>query len=79
MGKHVWIATTFIAASISVGYAQQTADTILHNGKILTVDAQFSIAEAVAILDNEVLAVGTNDDVLKLAARGTSSGSISVQ
>jgi len=71
MGKQVWIATIFIYASISAGYAQQTADTILHNGKILTVDAQFSIAEAVAILDDEVLAVGTNDDVLKLAGPDT--------
>ena len=45
MGKHIWIAAAVIVANISVGYAQQTADTILHNGKILTVDAQFSIAE----------------------------------
>ncbi|MCH6569815.1 MAG: amidohydrolase family protein [Acidobacteria bacterium] len=71
MGKHIWIAAAVIVANISVGYAQQTADTILHNGKILTVDAQFSIAEAVAILDDEVLAVGTNDDVLKLAGPDT--------
>ncbi len=32
MGKHVWIAAIVIVAN-SVGYAQQTADTILHNGK----------------------------------------------
>ena len=70
MGKHVWIAAIVIVAN-SVGYAQQTADTILHNGKILTVDAQFSIAEAVAILDSELLAVGTNNDVLKLAGPDT--------
>ncbi|MCH8015910.1 MAG: amidohydrolase family protein [Acidobacteria bacterium] len=71
MGKHIWIAAAVIVANISVGYAQQTADTILHNGKILTVDAQFSIAEAVAILDSEILAVGTNSDVLKLAGPDT--------
>ncbi len=57
MGKHIWIAVAVIVANISVGYAQQTADTILHNGKILTVDSQFSIAEAVAILDSRILAV----------------------
>ena len=60
-----------MVVAISADYAQQTADTILRNGKILTVDAQFSIAEAVAILDSEVLAVGTNDDVLKLAGPDT--------
>lgn len=71
MRKHVWIAAIAIVFSIGVGYAQQTADTILHNGKILTVDAQFSIAEAVAILDSEILAVGTNNDVLTLAGPDT--------
>lgn len=71
MGKHFWIAAAVIVANISVGYAQQTADTILHNGKILTVDSQFSIAEAVAILDSRILAVGTNNDVLKLAGPDT--------
>ena len=71
MRKQVWIAAMVMVVAISAGYAQQTADTILHNGKILTVDAQFSIAEAVAILDDEVLAVGTDDDVLKLAGSGT--------
>lgn len=71
MGKHIWIAAAVIVANISVGYAQQTADTILHNGKILTVDSQFSIAEAVAILDSRILAVGTNNDVLKLAGPDT--------
>jgi len=71
MGKQVWIAAIVILANISVGYAQQTADTILHNGRILTVDAQFRIAEAVAILDSDILAVGTNNDVLKLAGPDT--------
>jgi predicted amidohydrolase YtcJ len=60
-----------MVATISFGNAQQTADTILHNGKILTVDARFSIAEAVAISGSEILAVGTNDEVLKLAGPDT--------
>ena len=38
MGKHVWIAAMVMVATVSVGYPQQTADTILHNGKIVTVD-----------------------------------------
>ncbi len=71
MKKHVWIAAMVSVATLSVGYAQQTADTVLYNGKILTVDSNFNSAEAVAILDDEVLAVGTDDDVLKLAGSGT--------
>lgn len=44
------------------------ADLILHNGKVLTVDAKFSIAQAVAIKGGEFTAVGTDRAVL--AERG---------
>ena len=64
---HVWILAIAMAASISLCSAQQAADTILHNGKVLTVDADFSVAEAVAVGDSRILAVGTNDEVLQLA------------
>ncbi len=72
MKKHqFWMAAAAIAASISFGSAQQAADTILHNGKVLTVDANFSIAEAVAVRDSQILAVGTNNEVLRLAGPDT--------
>jgi predicted amidohydrolase YtcJ len=45
----------------------QQADLILKNGKILTVDNDFSIAEAVAVAGNKILAVGKNDDIAKMA------------
>jgi predicted amidohydrolase YtcJ len=41
------------------------ADLIVHHAKVVTVDAKFSIAEAVAVKEGKVLAVGTNADVLK--------------
>ena len=53
------------------GLAQQSADLILHNGKILTVDNNFSTAEAIAVRGNQISAVGSNQDVLKLAGAGT--------
>jgi len=40
------------------------ADLILHNGKIVTVDEQFSIGQAIAIHGERILRVGTNQDVL---------------
>lgn len=49
------------------GMAQQAPDMILHNGKILTVDSNFSTAEAVAISGNKIAAVGKDQDVMKLA------------
>jgi predicted amidohydrolase YtcJ len=49
----------------------QEADVVLHNGKIVTVDEDFSLAEAIAVAGEQILAVGTNDDVLKLAGPET--------
>ena len=50
----------------STSYAQ-TADTILVNGKVVTVDAQSSIREAIAIREGRVVAVGTSAAIRKLA------------
>lgn len=49
----------------------QPADLIVHNGKVLTVDAKFSTAEAVAVRAGKVVAVGTSADVLKLKGAQT--------
>jgi len=51
-------------------HAQQTANIILHNGKVLTVDGNFTIAQAVAIRGNRIAAVGANAAVLGLAGPG---------
>jgi predicted amidohydrolase YtcJ len=45
----------------------QTADAVLFNGKILTVDKDFSVREALAIGHGQVLATGTNAAMKKLA------------
>ncbi|MCA8995647.1 MAG: amidohydrolase family protein, partial [Planctomycetaceae bacterium] len=44
---------------------------ILHHGKIATVDSEFSIAEAIAIRGERVLAVGTNEEITSLANDST--------
>ena len=49
----------------------QNADSILVNGKILTVDAKFSTREALAIRDSKIVAVGGNSDIRKLAGPRT--------
>lgn len=46
-------------------------DLILFNGKIITVDANDSVAQALAIRDGRILAVGSNDTIRKLAAPST--------
>lgn len=50
---------------------QAPPDVILLNGKIATVDADNSMAQAVAIRDGEFIAVGRNGPVRALARRGT--------
>lgn len=52
--------------------AQQPApDFILSNGKIITVDARFSIAEAVAVRGEHIVAVGSNEQIGALAGPDT--------
>ena len=43
------------------------ADLILTNGKIITVDERFSIAQAVAVRGDRIVAVGTNQEIGLLA------------
>jgi predicted amidohydrolase YtcJ len=45
----------------------QSPDTVLVNGKILTVDAGFSTREALAVRDGRIVAVGTTAEIRKLA------------
>ena len=47
--------------------AQQPADLILFNGKVLTVDRNFSVAQAVAITGQKISAVGSDEQVLARA------------
>jgi predicted amidohydrolase YtcJ len=51
--------------------AQTLADTVLLNGKIVTVDDRFTIAEALAIKGERIIAVGNNADIEKYKGSGT--------
>ena len=57
-----------LALTLSTGAASaETADTVLFNGKILTVDKEFSVREALAIAHGRVLATGTSSAMKQLA------------
>ena len=64
----VW---TLLAVALAGAAQAQTADTILFNGKIVTLDATSSVVQALAIRDGRIMAVGTNDEVRKLAGSAT--------
>ena len=60
-----------VVASLAVDAQQPAPDIILTNGKIVTVDAQFSIAQAVAVRGDRIVAVGSNQDITRLAGQNT--------
>ena len=51
--------------SVSSCKFRQKADMIVHHAKIYTVDEKFSVAEAMAVRDGKIIAIGKNDDILK--------------
>jgi len=51
--------------------ANTSPDLILTNGKIITVDSDFAIYEAIAIKDDRFMAVGSNDEIINLASDRT--------
>ena len=53
------LALSLSCCALQVVAAESFADRILVNGNILTVDARDSVAEAVAIRDGRIVAVGS--------------------
>ena len=47
------------------------ADAVYHNGKVITVDERFSVAEALAVRQGRIMAVGSNREILGLAGPKT--------
>ncbi|MDD4141279.1 MAG: amidohydrolase [Bacteroidales bacterium] len=63
MHKH-FLIVIIILAMISSCNKKESADLIIHNAVVYTVDSTFSIASAVAVKDGKILFVGENEDVL---------------
>jgi predicted amidohydrolase YtcJ len=59
------------AAGTNLSAADETADLILHNGRIATMDPRHSFVAAVAVKGGKLLAVGSDDEVLKLRGATT--------
>ena len=69
-----WIAAALAAGLLAAPalLAQGTApDLILTNGKIVTVDERFTIAQAIAVRGDRVIAVGSNAEIGRLAGPPT--------
>src|SRR5213594_3167254 len=66
------VVLSFFAIAF-IGAQSAPPDTILVNGHVITVDARFSIAQAIAIKDGRFTAVGANGDMRKLAGPNTTT------
>jgi predicted amidohydrolase YtcJ len=56
--------------AVTCSHAQTTPTLLLVNGKIWTVDPAHSQAEAVAITNNRIVAVGSNEEISRLKQTG---------
>ena len=61
-------AATLIPALVS---AATSADLILHNGKVWTVETKQPVAQAVAVAGNKIVKVGSDAQVLALRGANT--------
>ena len=66
--KRFLVLAALAACSTVLGAQQPRADLLLVNGRVLTVDANDRVAQAVAIAGNRIVAVGTTADVMRAAA-----------
>jgi len=60
--------TQFSAEGMSPGGGNGRATMIIRNAKVLTLDAQDRISQAMAVEGNKILAVGNDDQILSLAS-----------
>ncbi len=63
--KHL-ITCIFFLISISSCKFRQKVPLLVHHAKIYTVNQKFSVAEAMAIRDGKIIAIGSNDEILKM-------------
>ena len=69
----IWNVCGLMVLALSGGasFANDFPDVILHDAKIVTVNSGFEIAQAIALKGERIQAVGSKDDILKLAGPDT--------
>ena len=70
MACRIAFLVVFFVSALATAMAQQPQTIVLHNGKVITADDSFRICQAIAVRGNRILAVGTNEEVLKKAGAG---------
>src|SRR5262245_37244144 len=65
------VAYLVLAGAFALPAAAQSIDTALVNAKIITLDERSTIAEALAVRDGKIVAVGRSADIRGLAGPAT--------
>jgi predicted amidohydrolase YtcJ len=60
-----------LGSAATAATASEEADLILHGGKVITADRDFSIRQALAVKGDRLIRVGSNDEVFKTRGPGT--------
>ena len=71
LSRAVVLLSFAVVAACEVGDVSQIADLVLTNGKIITVDDALPEAEAVAVVGDRVVAVGTTQEIERYIGTGT--------
>ena len=65
------LAALILLAALPTAAGAQAPDTILVNGKVVTLDARSTVAQALAVRDGKIAAVGADADIRALAGPAT--------
>jgi predicted amidohydrolase YtcJ len=71
MRRSILALVVVAALTSAVALAQQNVDVVVTNGKILTVDADFRVVEALAIDEGRIVARGTSEEMARHAGAAT--------
>lgn len=69
--RHCFLAVLLACSHLAAADEGDLADLLLFNGNIITVDDQFSVAEAIAIKGDRIMAVGRHDELQRHIGTGT--------
>jgi predicted amidohydrolase YtcJ len=71
LGRRVFLLAGLVLGMGGLAAAAAPPQLILFHGRILTVDSHDSIAQALAIRDGKIVAIGSDRDILRLAGAAT--------
>lgn len=69
--RHIFLTVFSVLGMLPLNAQQPSPDLILWNAKIITVDERFTIAQALAVKGDRIVAVGSNQEIARLAGPAT--------